>query len=107
MPIAVDATAYRIVQEALTNVLKHAPAARTRVDLAYRPGFVQVGITDAGPFSGGVEPGNGITGLRERAAMIGGRLHAGADPNGPGFRVRAQLPLGPAVLDRPGESEAW
>lgn len=96
MPIATDATAYRIVQEALTNVLKHAPGAQARVTCAYRPGVLEVCITDSGPFSGDFVTGAGITGLRERAAMIGGRLAAGADPDGAGFRVLAELPLGPS-----------
>jgi signal transduction histidine kinase len=94
MPIATDATAYRIVQEALTNVLKHAPGARTRVDLAYGPGLLEIRVTDSGPFSGQFVAGAGIIGLRERTAMIGGRLDAGADPDDNGFRVLAQLPLG-------------
>lgn len=93
MPIATDATAYRIVQEALTNVLKHASGAGARVDLAYRTGMLEVCVTDSGPFAGEFVAGAGITGLKERTAMIGGRLEAGADPGGAGFRVLASLPL--------------
>lgn len=104
MPIATDATAYRIVQEALTNVLKHAPGARARVDLAYGHGMLEVRVTDAGPFSGGFVAGAGITGLRERTAMIGGRLSAGAHPDGAGFRVVAELPLSPGAIPDPNKA---
>ena len=93
LPAAVDHAVYRIVQEALTNVRKHAPAARARVRLSYLPGSVEVEVTDDG--TGTTVRGRGGFGLRgmaERAALVGGVLTAGPRPEG-GFRVHARLPL--------------
>ncbi|HEY1701041.1 MAG TPA: histidine kinase [Trebonia sp.] len=98
LPPAVDHAAYRILQESLTNVLRHAPAgAPADVRLRYTPGRLTVsvtndggaGINDAVPAAG---PGNGIRGMRERAAEAGGSLAAGPRPRG-GFEVIAVLPL--------------
>jgi signal transduction histidine kinase len=95
LPAAVDVSAYRIVQEALTNVLKHAGPARAEVTVGRADGAVLIEVTDDG--AGAAEdrpaPGHGIVGMRERAAMFGGELLAGPRPGG-GFAVRARLPLG-------------
>jgi len=91
LPPAVDQSAYRIVQEAVTNVVKHADRASTTIVLGYRPDALELTIADAG---GGVPAddaaGHGLTGMRERAELFGGTLTAG--PNGHGFEVRAVLP---------------
>ncbi|MDA0562855.1 sensor histidine kinase [Streptomonospora sp. S1-112] len=95
LPAAVDHAAYRIVQEALTNVVRHAGGAGATVAVAYRPKEVTVEITDTGPARPGSPPaeGGGIAGMRERARAVGGRLAAGPRPEG-GFAVRAELPRG-------------
>ena len=98
LPAVVDLTAYRIVQESLTNVVRHAGANRATVAIRYEPDAVVVQIDDDGRGSAnGVTSagdGFGITGMSERAAAIGGRLEAGpaAFPD-EGFRVRAWLPV--------------
>jgi signal transduction histidine kinase len=94
LPASVDVAAYRIVQEALTNVARHAGPARARVRIEYGTDDVILEIVDdgAGPRTRAVE-GNGFAGMRERAAAVGGHLQAGARPGG-GFRVRAELPVG-------------
>ncbi|WP_017540013.1 sensor histidine kinase [Nocardiopsis halophila] len=94
-PAAVDHAAYRIVQEALTNVARHAPGASASVRIAYEHGEVAVEIEDDGPRVAGPGPreGSGIAGMRERARAVGGNLHAGPRSAG-GFAVRARLPLG-------------
>ncbi len=93
VPEVVGAAGYRIVQEALTNVARHAgPQARARVRLTRRDGVVEVEIRDDGPGAPApVRVGGGLTGMRERAAAVGGRLEAGGAPDG-GFRVWASLP---------------
>jgi signal transduction histidine kinase len=98
-----DLTAYRIVQEALTNVTKHAATSRTDVHLAYRPGSLTITVTNDTPPSRQptrvpAEPtqGFGLIGMRERAQSAGGTLSAGPRPEG-GFRVTATLPLGPSI----------
>lgn len=94
LPAAVDLTAYRIVQESLTNVLRHARATRTRVLIAYQADSVTVTVDDDGRGSDGVPAdGYGLAGMRERAAALGGRLEAGVAAEG-GFRVQAWLPAG-------------
>jgi signal transduction histidine kinase len=92
-----DLSVYRIVQEALTNTLKHAGPAHARVRVRYGGDAVEVEISDDGapgqPRSGGAtDGGHGLVGMRERVALHGGRLHAGQRPEG-GFVVRASLPL--------------
>jgi signal transduction histidine kinase len=94
----VDLSAYRIVQEALTNVLKHAESATVEVTVRYANDAVQVEVCDDGrprePTAGG---GNGLIGMRERVAMLGGEFRAGARRDG-GFAVFARLPIaGPAA----------
>ena len=99
LPAAVELTAYRLVQESLTNVLRHSAARSARVTLRRLDGALQVTVTDDGPArparpgqSGG---GLGLRGLRERVAAHGGTFHAGprADGTAAGFEVSATLPL--------------
>ena len=92
LPTAVDLAGYRIVQEALTNVLRHAGASTAAVRIEHRPDAVEVEVTDTG-LGGPPSPGGtGIAGMRERATALGGELDAGPRPEG-GFRIRAVLPL--------------
>jgi signal transduction histidine kinase len=89
----VDLSAYRIVQEALTNTLKHAGPARARVAVRYRAADVELEVTDDGRGPVDDRPaGHGLVGMRERVAVYGGALESGAR-TGRGFRVRARLPL--------------
>ena len=92
LPPGLQLTAYRIVQESLTNALKHARATRCDVTLSRTPAALLVQVVDDGAPSD-TEPGvgHGLIGMRERCALAGGRLEAGHD--GRGFRVRAELPL--------------
>jgi len=90
LPAAVQLVAYRIVQEALTNVTRHAQAHAAAVRLAYEDGLT-VEVSDDG-IGGPGAPGNGIIGMRERAAALGGTVEAGPGPAG-GFRVVAHLPV--------------
>ncbi len=89
LPAPVESAAYRIVQEALTNVTRHAHARTVTVRLGYADG-VTIEVTDDGR-GGPAEPGNGIVGMKERAAALGGTADAGPSPDG-GFRVTARLP---------------
>jgi signal transduction histidine kinase len=95
LPPGIDLSAYRIVQEALTNVIKHAGPARAEVLVAYRDGLLLLEVADdgAGPAAtnGG---GHGLAGMRERVALYGGELEAGARDGG-GFLVCARLPVSP------------
>lgn len=97
LPAAWELSAYRITQEALTNARKHAPGARTVVEIDYgadRRLTLRIHDDGPGPGSGpGSGAGHGLTGMRERAALVGGRLSAGAGPDG-GFLVEAELPWG-------------
>jgi signal transduction histidine kinase len=89
----VELSAYRIIQEALTNTLKHAGPARAGVTVRYDDGAVQVEVVDdgQGPPSGQLAAGGkGLMGMRERVSLYGGHLDAGARPGG-GFRVHAVL----------------
>jgi signal transduction histidine kinase len=95
LPQALDLSAYRIVQEALTNVIKHAGAARALVTVRYLDDELEVEVGDDGagpPVPAADGSGLGIIGMRERVEAHGGRLHAGAGTDG-GFLVRASLPL--------------
>jgi signal transduction histidine kinase len=106
LPPAIDEVAYRILQESLTNVLRHAgPAARATVRLCYEPAALAITVTDDGIGSNGDQPaggsrgvappgqqGHGLTGMAERAAEVGGRVTAGPRGDG-GFEVSATLPL--------------
>jgi signal transduction histidine kinase len=100
LPEAVDLTAYRLIQESLTNTTKHAAGARASVRLTYRPGVLALAVEDDGPRPGGSagpagaghgEVGHGLIGMRERAAVVGGWVSAG--PRDDGFLVLAELPL--------------
>jgi signal transduction histidine kinase len=94
VPAGVDLSAYRIVQEALTNVRKHAGGAPTAVRVAYRPDAVALRVADRGPGPAGDPHGNGghgLTGMHERARMCGGELLTGPGADG-GFVVEAVLP---------------
>jgi signal transduction histidine kinase len=100
LPATVDVSAYRIVQEALTNTLKHAAASRADVHLRYWPDELEVEIVDDGRPSGGPAPasgGLGLIGMRERAALHGGQLSAGPAAGG-GFAVRVKLPTPAGAL---------
>ena len=94
LPPGVDLAAYRVVQEALTNVIKHAGTARATVVLEYRPDDLVITVTDDGrPVTEPGGPGGrGLIGLRERIGLYGGELDAGPRPGG-GWRVRARIPL--------------
>jgi signal transduction histidine kinase len=94
VPAAADLAAYRIVQEALTNALRHAGPARARVRVRHGERDLFVEITDTGRAQPGsaVRIGHGLSGMRERVAALGGSLEAGPRPEG-GFRVLARLPL--------------
>jgi signal transduction histidine kinase len=114
LPSAVDHTAYRILQESITNVIRHVGPTRVTVALEYGTDVLEVRVTDEGvrdasgddaggpqPQAGTVngssaEPGRGIVGMRERCGLLGGELAAGPRPCG-GFEVRARLPLAPAA----------
>jgi signal transduction histidine kinase len=114
LPPAVDLAAYRIVQESLTNVIKHAgPAAAATVSLRYASSGLEIEVTDTGlgpgpaaMTAGEVLAGNGhgLIGMRERAASVGGSLQTGPGPGG-GYRVFATLPAG-AVPDPPDAASA-
>jgi signal transduction histidine kinase len=92
LPLGVAVSGYRIVQEALTNVLKHAGPARARVIVRYSGRELELEIADDGRGSGAVGAGHGLVGMRERVALYGGDFDAGASIGG-GFVVRARLPL--------------
>jgi signal transduction histidine kinase len=95
VPEVVAAAGYRIVQEALTNVARHAGAgAAARVRVARHDGVVEIEVRDDGVGASALTPGGGLIGMRERAAAVGGRLEAGSAPGG-GFRVWASLPVVP------------
>jgi signal transduction histidine kinase len=102
LPPGIDLTAYRIVQEALTNTLKHAGSALARVTVAYEPNEVVLSIEDdgEGPRDGfelsEAGGGHGLVGMRERAALYGGIVQAGRRRGG-GFDVHARLPTRPLV----------
>jgi signal transduction histidine kinase len=90
-----DLAAYRVIQEAITNVIKHAATNRCRVTIAYQEDFLTLEVTDSGSGqhdSGNQTAGHGIVGMRERVGMYGGQLHAAPLP-GHGFQVTARFPL--------------
>ena len=106
LPPGVSLSGYRIIQEALANVARHAPRAATTVTLDYRAGQLDVEIVNAAPPAGrrSASPhcptgGRGVRGMRERAELHGGQLTAGAEPGG-GFAVRASIPDAPAGVAR-------
>lgn len=97
VPAPVDRSAYRIVQESLTNVVRHARATSATVSIRYEPCALLIEVTDdgRGPGDGPSGTGYGLIGMAERATAHGGWVGAAAGPHG-GFRVSARLPLGPA-----------
>jgi signal transduction histidine kinase len=119
LPPGIDLAAFRVVQEALTNVMKHAGPTRTTVRLKYRLRDLLIAVSDDGPPPDAVVAatagsragpgGRGLIGLRERIAVYGGELDAGPRPGG-GWRLAARIPLDPAAADLPGPQafqEAW
>jgi len=99
LPPPLDLSAYRIVQEALTNTLKHAGRASAEVTVRYGPRAVELDVSDTGNggnSSNGLGTGHGLVGMRERVTMLGGELETGRRAEG-GFGVRARLPLGSAA----------
>jgi signal transduction histidine kinase len=94
LPSGIDLSAYRILQEALTNALKHAGPARARVTVRYAPDGVELEIVDdgPGPGTGGDGGGHGLVGMGERVALYGGTLRTGTRPGG-GYAVSARLPF--------------
>ncbi|MEV0277956.1 sensor histidine kinase [Streptomyces sp. NPDC050610] len=96
LPPGTDLAAFRIVQEALTNIVRHSGSRTARVRLRYAPDLLELRVDDDGPATadGAVSGGNGLVGMRERVAAFGGDIEAGPRPDG-GFRVVARIPLGP------------
>ena len=96
LPAAVDLAAYRIVQESLTNVIRHAGPADAAVSVRYRPDELGIDVTDSGhgvkPAAAGGTAGHGLVGMRERASAVGGTVQAGQRP-GRGFQVTVRLPV--------------
>ncbi|WP_329389144.1 sensor histidine kinase [Streptomyces sp. NBC_01351] len=94
-----DLAAFRILQEALTNVVRHSGSRTARIRLGWQPGALELRVDDEGPATG--DPaggsGNGLVGMRERASALGGTIEAGPRPDG-GFRVVARLPLKAASI---------
>lgn len=101
VPAAVDQTAYRILQESLTNVARHAAASTASVKIDYRPEALVIRVVDDGTatLDAVPVPGVGLRGMRERVAVLGGRLRAAPHSEG-GFTVEAELPLDCVNLDR-------
>jgi signal transduction histidine kinase len=94
LPPGVELSAYRIIQEALSNAMRHAPGSEVRVEIAYRPGSLGLRVVNGPPRTRPVRSpggGHGVLGMRERAAMLGGDLTAGPGPGG-GYAVVAVLP---------------
>jgi signal transduction histidine kinase len=95
MPAALDLCAYRVLQEALTNAVKHAARAKAIVRIHWRPDALDLEVSNSGQHTGAlleVAGGHGLVGMRERVTMHGGTLDAGATPDG-GYTVKARLPL--------------
>jgi signal transduction histidine kinase len=96
LPAAVDLAAYRIIQESLTNVIRHAGPAAAQVALGFGPDGLEIEVTDTGhgsrPGAAGGTAGHGLAGMRERAAAAGGTVRTGPRPGG-GYQVTARLPV--------------
>jgi signal transduction histidine kinase len=100
VPLAqgVDLSAYRIVQEALTNARRHAPGATVEVEMRFEPSTLHIRVSDDGPGpSSGSPNGHGLQGIRERVVMVGGTVRTGAGQGG-GFVVEADLPIEAAPI---------
>jgi signal transduction histidine kinase len=91
LPPGLDLTAYRLVQEALTNTLRHAGATRVVVGVDHGDDALVISVRDNGTGPNGAPPGTGLLGMRERVAVYGGTLTAGAADGG-GFELRVELP---------------
>ena len=103
LPAAVDLAAYRIVQESLTNAIRHAGPATAAVSLGYHHDELRIDVTDTGRgqptgAAAGQSGGHGLAGMRERAATVGGTVETGPGPGG-GYRVAARLPFGGQLAD--------
>jgi signal transduction histidine kinase len=98
LPVTIDVSGFRIVQEALTNCLRYARGARARVSVVRDDRDLQVEVLDDGPVGDLASPvsGHGLAGMRERATIYGGQFEAGPRPEG-GWRVWARFPLGPGA----------
>jgi len=104
LPAGLELAAYRLIQEALTNVRKHAPTSHVQVRLGYEPDRLRIEVSDDGGSPGAaVAPvrdasgsGHGLIGMRERVQVYGGELQTGPMPSG-GFRIEATLPLSVAA----------
>ncbi|AZM74754.1 sensor histidine kinase [Streptomyces sp. KPB2] len=109
LPAMTDKALYRVVQESLTNAIKHAPGAPVTVRVEYGRGGVMVTVRNAAPQEPPADDrpsgGRGLIGLRERARLAGGRVHAAPLPDG-GFQVTARLPRVPEAI-RPDEDPSW
>jgi signal transduction histidine kinase len=92
LPADIDLSAFRIIQEAVTNVVRHAHTGQCQVAIDQRDGQLSIEVTDSGRGGSMAGTGYGITGMRERAALLGGDFSAGPRPDG-GFRVAARLPV--------------
>src|SRR5690606_30134002 len=92
LPAGLDLAAYRIIQEALTNVVKHAPGARASVAVRRPPGELTIEVRNPASVPGPIVPGQGLRGMAERVALYDGRFRAG--PHAGGFRVYARFPVG-------------
>jgi signal transduction histidine kinase len=105
LPASVDLAAYRIVQEALTNASRHSASGTVDILVSYEADGVLILLDDAGPARSpaAAQPGNGITGMTERARALGGRLSAGRRADG-GFRVAAWLPSSAALAEGSGDT---
>jgi signal transduction histidine kinase len=94
LPPGIDLSAYRIVQEALTNALRHAGPARARLSVRYRPTRLELEIENDGRSDvNGAADGQGLVGMEQRVALFGGELTAGPRVGADGYRVKATLPL--------------
>ena len=100
LPADIDLSAFRIIQEAVTNVVRHAGTGQCQVLIDQQDGQLSIEVTDSGRGGSVAGAGYGITGMRERAALLGGDFSAGARPGG-GFRVAARLPLPAAAPAAP------
>ena len=92
LPADIDLSAFRIIQEAVTNVVRHASTDRCQVSIDQQDGQLSIEVTDSGRGGTADETGYGIVGMRERAALLGGDFSAAPRPGG-GFRVTARLPV--------------
>jgi signal transduction histidine kinase len=92
LPADIDLSAFRIIQEAVTNVVRHAGTGQCRVSIGQQDGALSIEVTDSGRGREPAGTGYGITGMRERATLLGGDFSAGPRPDG-GFRVAARLPV--------------